>query len=65
MVKNKTPKEKDYTKTIIKQWSGPPYLYKVLVNGKWIMMSGFDKEHINNQLHPKKAKKVLKIKEKN
>ena len=54
------PKEKDYTKTIIKQWSGPPYSYKVLVDGKWIKMSGFDKEHINNQLHPKKAKKVLK-----
>ena len=53
------PKEKDYTKTVIKQWSGPPYSYKVLVDGKWIKMSGFDKEHINNQLHPKKAKKVL------
>ena len=45
-------------------WKGPPYSYKVLMNGKWIMMSGFDKEHINNQLHPKKPKKVLKIKDK-
>ena len=45
-------------------WKGPPYSYKVLMNGKWIMMCGFDKEHINNQLHPKKPKKVLKIKDK-
>ena len=61
MVRNKIPKEKDYTKTVIKEWSGPPYLYKVLVNGKWIMMSGFDKEHIINQLYPKKAKNIKKV----
>ena len=57
-------KNKNYQKGSVQEWNGPPYLYKVLVNGKWIKMSGFDKEHINNQLHPKKAKKVLKIKEK-
>ena len=57
-------KNKNYKKGSIKEWNGPPYLYKVLVNGEWSKMSGFDKEHINNQLHPKKAKKVLKIKEK-
>ena len=28
-------------------------------------MSGFDEEHIQNQLGKKQAKKVLKIKEKN
>jgi hypothetical protein len=49
----------------LKPYTGPPYSWKVLVDGKWKQMSGFDKEHINNQLHPKKAKKVLKIKEKN
>ena len=58
-------KNKNYSKGEVKRWKGPPYSYKVLVNGKWIKMSGFDKEHIRNQLHPKKAKKVLKIKEKN
>jgi hypothetical protein len=34
------------------------------MNGKWKKMSGFDEEHIQNQLYPKKAKKVKKIKEK-
>ena len=47
----------------LKPYTGPPYSYKVLVNGKWKMMSGFDEEHIANQLHPKKAKKITKIKD--
>jgi hypothetical protein len=42
----------------VKMWAGPPYSYTVLMNGKWIEMSGFDEEHIRNQLHPKKAKKI-------
>ena len=42
---------------------GPPYLYKVLINGKWKTMSAFDEEHINNQLYPKKAKRIIKVKE--
>ena len=46
------------------QWDGPPYSYSVKVNGKLKKMSGFDEEHIANQLHPKKAKKITKIKEK-
>ena len=54
-------KNKNYSKGEVKMWKGPPYSYKVLVNGKWIKMCGFDKEHINNQLYPKKAKKVRKI----
>ena len=48
----------------LKSWNGPPYSYKVRVDSKWIKMSGFDEEHINNQLHPKKAKKIKKISEK-
>ena len=51
-------------KVSLKPYTGPPYLWKVLVNGKWRKMSGFDEEHITNQLHPKKAKKITKIKEK-
>ncbi len=47
----------------LRPYDGPPYLWKVLVNGKWIKMSGFDEEHINNQLAPKKAKKIKRIKE--
>ncbi len=47
----------------LKPYTGPPYLWRVLVNGKWRKMSGFDKEHIQNQLAPKKAKKILKIKD--
>jgi hypothetical protein len=44
-------------------YDGPPYSWKVLVNGKWIKMSGFDEEHIGNQLAPRKAKKIKRIKE--
>ena len=46
-----------------KPYIGPPYLYKVLINGKWKTMSAFDEEHINNQLYPKKAKRIIKVKE--
>ena len=49
----------------LKSYKGPPYLFKVLMNGKWKKMSGFDEEHIHNILAPKKPKKVIKIKEKN
>ncbi len=49
----------------LKSYKGPPYLFKVLMNGKWKKMSGFDEEHIRNILAPKKPKKVIKIKEKN
>jgi hypothetical protein len=44
----------------IKQYNGPPYMWKVLVNGKWRKMSGFDEEHIHNILSPKKTKKNRK-----
>ena len=45
----------------LKTYKGPPYLFKVLMNGKWKKMSGFDEEHIRNILAPKKPKKVIKI----
>ena len=32
------------------KWDGPPYSYSVKVNGKIKRMSGFDMEHIQNQL---------------
>ena len=44
----------------LKPYTGPPYSWRVLVDGKWRKMSGFDEEHIQNQLAPKKAKKILK-----
>jgi len=47
----------------LKPYKGPPYLWRVYVNGKWKRMSGFDKEHIQNQLYPKKAKSIKKVKE--
>ena len=49
----------------LKTYNGPPYLFKVLVDGKWKRMSGFDEEHIRNILGRKVPKKVIKIKEKN
>jgi hypothetical protein len=49
----------------LRPYDGPPYPYKVLVNGKWRRMMGFDEEHICNQLSPKKPKKIVRIKEKN
>ena len=52
------------TKVNLKPYTGPPYLFKVLVDGKWRKMSGFDEENIANQLHTKKAKKIARIKEK-
>jgi hypothetical protein len=48
----------------LRPYDGPPYPYKVLVNGKWRRMMGFDEEHICNQLSPKKPKKIVRIKEK-
>jgi hypothetical protein len=53
-----------YSMEHIKQYDGPPYMWKVLVNGKWRKMSGFDEEHIHNILSPKKPKKIVRIKEK-
>jgi len=45
------------------KYDGPPYMFKALVNGKWRKMMGFDEDHIQNQLAPKKAKKIIKLKD--
>ena len=52
-----------YENINLKGWDGPPYSYFVLVDGKKQTMSGFDEQHIKDQLHPKKAKKITKIKD--
>lgn len=44
-------------------WTGPPYSYSVKVNGKLKQMSGFDEEHIKNQLYPNTATMIRKIKD--
>ena len=45
------------------QWDGPPYSFSVKVNGKLKRMSGFDEEHIKNQLWPRKATMIRKVKD--
>ena len=45
------------------KWDGPPYSYSVKVNGKIKRMSGFDVVHIQNQLYPRKATMIRKVKD--
>lgn len=52
-----------YENMRLEPWNGPPYIYSVKVNGKIKRMSGFDEEHIKNQLYPKKATMIRKIKD--
>ena len=52
-----------YENIRLEPWNGPPYIYSVKVNGKLKRMSGFDEEHIKNQLYPKKATMIRKIKD--
>ena len=52
-----------YENIRLEPWNGPPYIYSVKVNGKIKRMSGFDEEHIKNQLYPKKATMIRKIKD--
>ena len=52
-----------YENMRLEPWNGPPYIYAVKVNGKIKRMSGFDEEHIKNQLYPKKATMIRKIKD--
>ena len=49
----------------IENWQGPPYWFQVWVRGEKAprKMSGFDAEHIRDQLRPKKAKKIQKLKD--
>jgi hypothetical protein len=42
---------------------GPPYNYSVKVNGKFKRMTGFDEEHIRNQLAPIKPKSIKRTKD--
>ena len=58
--KIRKPVEEKWTFT---QWDGPPYSYSVKVNGKLKRMSGFDEEHIKNQLWPRKATMIRKVKD--
>ena len=52
-----------YENIRLEPWNGPPYIYSVKVNGKIKRMSRFDEEHIKNQLYPKKATMIRKIKD--
>jgi hypothetical protein len=52
-----------YENMRLEPWNGPPYIYSVKVNGKIKRMSGFDEEHIKNQLYPKKATMIRKVKD--
>ena len=45
------------------QYDGPPYSYSVKVNGKLKRMQGFDEEHIKNQLWPRRATMIRKVKD--
>ena len=54
-----------YKNVNIENWQGPPYWFQVWVRGEKAprRMSGFDAEHIRNQLRPKIAKKIQKLKD--
>jgi len=47
----------------LKPYDGPPYSYSVTINGKIKRMSGFDEQHIRDQLHPQKATRIVKLKD--
>jgi len=49
----------------LENWRGPPYWFQVWVRGEKSprKMSGFDAGHIRDQIRPKTAKKILKLKE--
>ena len=55
--------EVNYKKLKIGQYDGPPYSYSVTIRGKKKTMSGFDEQHIKDQLHPKTATRITKIKD--
>ena len=59
--KFKVSKKEDEWK--FSKWDGPPYSYSVKVNGKLKRMSGFDVEHIQHQLYPRKATMIRKVKD--
>lgn len=48
---------------IIKNYDGPPYSYSVIINGNKKTMSGFDEQHIRDQISPRKATRIIKLKD--
>lgn len=52
-----------YENINLKGWDGPPYSYSVTINGKKKVMSGFDEQHIRDQIHPRKATRIIKFNE--
>jgi len=44
-------------------YDGPPYTYSVTVKGETKRMIGFDEQHIQDQLHPRKATRIIKLKD--
>lgn len=55
--------EVNYKKLKIGQYDGPPYSYSVIINGNKKTMSGFDEEHIKAQIFPRKATRIIKLKD--
>ena len=53
----------EYKSFNLKSYDGPPYSYSVTINGKIKRMSGFDEQHIRDQLHPQKATRIVKLKD--
>ena len=53
-----------YENMKIGSYNGPPYSFSVKVNGKIKRLKGFDEEHIQNQLWPRKATMIRKVNDK-
>lgn len=53
-----------YKNIDLEPYDGPPYSYSVIINDKKKTMSGFNEQHIQDQLYPKKADKIIKLKDK-
>ena len=60
---NRKIKHMNFENVKIGLYDGPPYSFSVKVNGKLKRMSGFDEEHIKNQLYPRKATMITKVKD--
>ena len=60
---NRKIKHMNFENGKIGLYDGPPYSFSVKVNGKLKRMSGFDDEHIKNQLYPRKATMIRKVKD--
>ena len=53
----------NYSNSFIKTYTGPPYSYSVIISGKKKTMSGFNEEHIREQIFPRKATRIIKLKD--